>query len=93
MVTYVKDEVRGRTLHLVMMDKSAKMYVDATRRIKEAERVDRDRGYKNGGPNMAQEIEKAREYAKYVETYATPETLYHYHTRDYGVFEETRLAR
>jgi chloramphenicol 3-O-phosphotransferase len=91
MATYVKDENRGYTLHLLKLDcelGGAKVYLDASRRIKEAQRADRDAGYKNGGPRMGLEVEKARSYADYVAQHVTQETVHHFHTRDYSVFTE-----
>ena len=87
MATYIRETVRNRTLHLLRLDTKcgdATVYLDASRRIKDALRADREDGYKNGGPRTGVEVERAREYADYCDQYVTTENLYQFYAKGYG---------
>jgi len=91
MATYVKEAVRGRTLHLLKLDNftgNALVYLDATKTVKAAQKKDDDLGYPSGGPAMALEIEKARTYADYVARHASSNNLHQFNTGEYQVFTE-----
>lgn len=91
MATYVKEATRGRTLHLLKLDTGfgdTSVYLDATNRIKEALKHDRDNGYREGGPMTGHEIEKAREYADYVGAHAISENLHQFACCGYFLFTD-----
>ena len=93
MATYVRKSTRGRTLHLLKIEHGTdNIYLDASTRIKEAEKQDKMNNYNTGGPLMAIEIEKAREYADYVGEHATIDTLYQYFCRGYYLFTEKETS-
>lgn len=91
MATYVRESTRGKVLHLLKIDNTSDpvIYLDATNRIRDAERDDQKAGYQNGGPAVGIEIEKARAYADYVGQYATVDTLHQYYCTDYYLFTDT----
>lgn len=95
MVEYTKVEDRGNALHLFLLGRDAngqRVFLDATRPIRDAIRTDVKRGYANGGPNMAIEVEKAREYAGYVAGFVNSDHRHMFHTRSYTTFTETENA-
>ena len=92
MATYVKEQTRGKTLHLIDVGKQingAQLYVNATDSIKEAIQADAARGYEGVGPNAAQEIERAKEFAEYLfHQPITTNDLDNYRQRNYDLFLE-----
>lgn len=91
MATYLREATRGRTLHLLKLDRNfgdVAVYLDATKKIKEAEKADKENGFENGGPEMAFEIEKARQYADYVAGHANVDNLHLFNTRSYLMFTD-----
>jgi hypothetical protein len=91
MATYIKESSKGKTLHLIRVDNIAgntPVYLDATKMVRDAEHFDLKNGYKNGGPNLGIEIERARDYADYVGEYASVETLHQFYCPQYFLFSE-----
>ncbi len=92
MAEYIREVSRGRTLHLLKMSSprfgDTKVYLDLSNRVKEAEKHDRKSGYTHGGPRVAQEIEKAREYADYVAEHASVDNLHNFYCDGYYLFTD-----
>jgi hypothetical protein len=91
MATYVNETTKGRTLHLLRIDNMQDgivAYLDATKRVKDAERVDQKDGYNHGGPRMGCEVERARQYADYVGQYASADSIHHFYCNDYYLFTD-----
>lgn len=93
MATYVKETNKGRTFHLLRLDTPVDgetVFLDATHRVNEAFRRDKEMGYSKGGPRVGQEVEKAREYADYVAEHASLDQLYQFKTKDYLFFTDNK---
>lgn len=91
MATYVKTKTRGRTLHLLQLDRmlgNDTVYLDATDQVNEAIKDDRKNNHESGGPYMSMEIEKARQYADYVSQHATINNLQNFNGRGYRLFTD-----
>ena len=90
MATYVIEKTRGRTLHLLKLEKTfpndTQVYLDATKLIKEAQKSDKQRGFETNGPEVGQVVESAREYADYVAQHATIDNLHQFNCRGYMLF-------
>ena len=72
MAQYRTDAVRGRTLHLIEMNRrvnNRNAFLDITDVVYDAMRQDRKSGYYGVGPMAAIEIERARQYAEYVDNH------------------------
>lgn len=62
-------------------------FLDATRHLRKASQTDRNCGYRDeNGPNFGIEVEKAREYARYVADHAHPHNIFRFNTRNYMFF-------
>lgn len=95
--TYLQDTNRGRVLHLIRMTENqlggeSGVYLDASVKIKDALWADNKAGYKNGGPRMAIEVQRACEYAEYVAQHATSENLHSFNCAGYFFFTEKSRA-
>ena len=91
MATYVKEESRGNTLHLLKLDRlidNQTVYLDATTKIDEAIKDDMASGHNNTGPNTSIEIEKARAYADYVAGHASMSNLHQFNGKGYFLFSD-----
>lgn len=62
-------------------------FLNATRHLRRASQTDCKRGYsEENGPNFAIEVEKAREYARYVARHARSHNIFRFNTKDYMFF-------
>lgn len=82
MFEYQVHTERNRDYHIIAMGErdGCKMFMDFTSSAMNAMECDAKRGYKSSGPNLGNEVEKARSYAEYASAYVTPDNHIKFNT-------------
>jgi hypothetical protein len=84
-----KSGENGQLFFLIPLDmkiENQTAYLDITKCIEEAKKIDEAKGYPENGLNYGFEVKDASDYATYVNNHASPDTLSQFNTTKYSFF-------